>query len=1471
MRIDRPNLKPNRISYYFVLFFIPIIFTLTSGEVIIWSDNMTDFSINWTVGGTGGPWTKVSNRYNSASYSAKCTPNNNYSINQNNWMQRSVDLSGYVNATVTFQIWQNTWPLDSIYFEYYSGGSWVNYWSRAGNYGGFTQIVLTNIPNTATAIRFRFVSNDVGTTEGVYIDDVCVWGFRYDVGCTQIIAPTAITDSGQSVTPQARVENFGDFAATFIARMRIGTSYNDSVQVTNLPVGNSTVVNFTNWNPLLRGIYAVGCSTELANDINHTNDRTVCSTEVRVRNVGTVSIVAPSGTVDSGQVITPRAVIKNYGTATETFTVYYWITPSYLSSRSRTLSPGAAETTNFDPWTARPRGAQAIRCSTALATDMIKSDDRQTGSVSVRVRDVGTTIIQVPTGYVDSSSAIPLPQANVKNYGTDIETFNVNFQITGPSNWNNTTTVSNLNPNEERTIFFGGWNIGPRGNYTTRCSTALTGDQVSNNNKFDSSFIVRVHDVGATSISSPPAAVDSNSTVSVTATVQNFGTESETFSVLARIGSFYTSTRTVTITAGGSQLITFDNWLVNQARNTYTVNCTTQLASDAKPSNNFSASIVTVNVHDVGVTTILTPTSPVDTNTTSGVTAQIQNYGTYSETFNIVFKIGTFYTSTRSLTLAAGNSSVVTFDNWTVTQPRGTYAMKCSTSLNSDINPNNNYQTGSVSVRVRDVGVATINSPVTADSAATVTVSAQVSNYGNFTETFTVQFQIGSFYTSTRTTTVNPGSSTVVTFDNWTVLQTRGTYATKCSTLLSNDVHQGNDYQNGSVIIRVHDVGATSITSPPAAVDSNSTVSVTATVQNFGTESETFSTVFRISSFYMSSRTVTLAPGDSQLVSFDNWLVSRTRGTYTARCTTTLATDAKPSNNRKTKSITINVHDVGVASIISPTVIVDTNTTTTVSAQIQNYGTYAETLSVVFEISTFYASARSIILAAGTNTNVTFDNWTVTQPRGSYAMKCSTLLNSDINPINNQQTGLITVRVRDIGVVAITSPVTADSAEKAVVSAQITNYGSETETFTVQFRIGSFYISTSTLTLNPNVANLVTFDDWTVLQPRGSYVTKCTTLLTGDIHPENDFQNGSVTVKVHDAGILSIVSPPAAVDSNSTQAIAATIKNYGTESESLAVLFRIGSFYTSSRTANISAGATQIIIFDNWLVNQPRNTYTVKCTTQLAADANPTNNLTTSNVTINVHDVGVATIISPFSVVDTNSLTPVTAQIQNYGTYSETFNINFKIGSFYNSNRSLTLAAGNTSTVTFDTWSVTQMRGSYAIKCSTLLSTDINPINNYQSRSVNVRVRDVGVVAITSPPSIVDTSTKNGVNAQIQNYGTNTETFNVIFKIGSFYTSTRSLTLTAGNTTTATFDTWVVTQPRGVYSTKCSTAYSPDVNKNNDYQIRSVTIRIHDVGVASIDVPALVDTAEIVPIRSVVTNCGTEPETLTAQFRIGSF
>ena len=998
---QKPKLSHNPIFY---LFLCLLLVSTGSAQILMWFDYFTEFPAGWTTGGSGGPWTKVSNRAKSTPNSVKCTPNANYANNQNNWMQRTIDLTGYVNASVVFSIWQNTGWNDYIYFEYFSGDSWITHWARSGDYGGFDQQVMTNIPNTATAVRFRFSSDTIGTTEGVYIDDFYLYGYRYDLGCTQIFAPTGTIDSGQVITPQARVQNFGDYITTFWVRMRIGNFYNNSVQVVNLAPGTFTTVNFPGWSAIQRGNHFVRCSTEYANDINPLNDRCTSSISVRVRDVATAAIVAPSGIIDSAQVVTPKAIINNLGTHTETFNVYFWIGNTYSSIQSVNLGPGLSDTIDFAPWTALVRGPNTLKCSTALAGDVSTSNDRQTGSAVVRVRDVGVSAIISPAGTVDSAAFL-IPQAQIMNYGSHQENLSVTLYINGPGvNWSNTVTVSNLNSGEQRTVSIGSWNIGPRGNYTTRCTTALVGDQINSNDARDSSFTVRVRDVGVTSINSPPAAVDSASTVPISATVQNFGTTTETFSVLFRIGGFYTSSRTITLTPNGSSVVNFDPWLVNQTRNTYTPRCSTTLAGDANANNNRQTSSVTVNIHDVGVALINSPTTEVDSNTVSPVSARITNYGTYSETFSISFRIGSFYTSLRTITLPAGNFSVVSFDNWSVTQPRGSYAMKCSTQLNLDINPNNDALTGTVAVMVHDVGVVSLNSPpAQVDSNSTVTVSATIANYGTSNESFDVNYKIGGFYSSVISINMPPNSSQSVNFANWLVLQPRGSYTLSCSTQLSNDINRGNDRQTGTVTINVHDVGVASFTGLPASVDSGTQVPISATVANYGSTSETFDVECRIGTGYTSTRTLTLNPGSSSPVAFDTWQ-PLTRNNNTVKCSTRLSNDAYRNNDFQQDSIFVIVRDILASAVVAPVETIALGVQVIPKARFENIGNQPATFPVTFQISVrsniIYFDLINLYLEPGMESVVEFAAWTP-ESLGMHTAQIQCVLLDDMNPTND--------------------------------------------------------------------------------------------------------------------------------------------------------------------------------------------------------------------------------------------------------------------------------------------------------------------------------------------------------------------------------------------------------------------------------------------------------------------------------------
>jgi hypothetical protein len=132
---------------------------------------------------------------------------------------------------------------------------------------------------------------------------------------------------------------------------------------------------------------------------------------VVVHDVGTVAILAPAGMVAGGAAVTPRALIRNYGSATESFDVMFDISDGY--SRTQTvdnLFPGEERTVSFDTWTApTTRATYATKCTTRLATDGCQGNDRRGGSVSV-----GT---DWPYGWHEVASMPVLPSGKTERQG----------------------------------------------------------------------------------------------------------------------------------------------------------------------------------------------------------------------------------------------------------------------------------------------------------------------------------------------------------------------------------------------------------------------------------------------------------------------------------------------------------------------------------------------------------------------------------------------------------------------------------------------------------------------------------------------------------------------------------------------------------------------------------------------------------------------------------------------------------------------------------------------------------------------------------------------------------------------------------------------------------------------------------------------------------------------------------------------
>jgi hypothetical protein len=511
--------------------------------------------------------------------------------------------------------------------------------------------------------------------------------------------------------------------------------------------------------------------------------------------------------------------------------------------------------------------------------------------------------------------------------------------------------------------------------------------------------------------------------------------------------------------------------------------------------------------NDVGVIQIINPTGTIDSGTVVIPQARVKNYSTTAASFPVIFQIGSFYTDTANVTnLAAGDSTVVSFTNWTAL-PRGTHATKCSTAYASDQNTSNDAMSGSVTVRVRDVGVTQIDIPTgTIDSTAIIYPRAQVRNYGSATETFNVTFRIfGTSYVQTRIKTLTAGVQDTVNFPSWAPV--RGSYTTRCSTYLSGDIRYSNDTLSGSFTIRVQDVGVTQILAPTGTIDSGTVVTPQARVKNYGTTAASFPVIFQIGSFYTDTANVTnLAAGDSTVASFTSWNALQP-GTHTTNCTTALASDQNTNNDAMSGSVTVSVFDVGVTQIIAPTGTVDSGFAVTPQARVRNYSTTPLSFPVIFRISSFYNDTQNVNnLGPGDSILVSFASWTPLL-RGTHSTRCTTALSGDVNATNDALSGSVFVLAADVGVVQIIAPVGNISIGSNVTpSTRIANYGVKTEIFPIYFRIisgtDSIYSDDTMITIQPNQDSIIDFTSWTATS--GSYRSFVRTVLAGDQIASND-------------------------------------------------------------------------------------------------------------------------------------------------------------------------------------------------------------------------------------------------------------------------------------------------------------------------------------------------------------------------------
>lgn len=117
------------------------------------------------------------------------------------------------------------------------------------------------------------------------------------------------------------------------------------------------------------------------------------------------------------------------------------------------------------------------------------------------------------------------------------------------------------------------------------------------------------------------------------------------------------------------------------------------------------------------------------------------------------------------------------------------------------------------------------------------------------------------------------------------------------------------------------------------------------------------------------------------------------------------------------------------------------------------------------------------------------------------------------------------------------------------------------------------------------------------------------------------------------------------------------------------------------------------------------------------------------------------------------------------------------------------------------------------------------------SNPIPLPANDVGAASIGRPATVEGQGSVFNPTAQVTNYGSNTQTFNVTMTINpGGYTSTKTVTsLTSLSTTTVTFDPYTASST-GSFTAKAYSQLGTDTNPNNDTTTKSFSVQNFNYG-----------------------------------------
>lgn len=244
-----------------------------------------------------------------------------------------------------------------------------------------------------------------------------------------------------------------------------------------------------------------------------------------LHNVGVAEIICPVGTIDSGIPITPRVLVRNYGSADESLSVVMMFEDGWMETvEIPFLGAHGQDTVEFPQWTPHWVDSISVLSWTECPTDSYPGDDTAWTRFLVAVVEVGME----PGGVPDTleSAAVYRPRRWVYNHGSVLVQFNLVFGIVGELR---SEVRGGLSPGERREVVAPDSWIARPGVWRVLDSLIVPRD--SHVMVLEDTIIVTGavrHDLAVTRIVAPAGQIDTVTTIIPCAEIVNNGPRPET-------------------------------------------------------------------------------------------------------------------------------------------------------------------------------------------------------------------------------------------------------------------------------------------------------------------------------------------------------------------------------------------------------------------------------------------------------------------------------------------------------------------------------------------------------------------------------------------------------------------------------------------------------------------------------------------------------------------------------------------------------------------------------------------------------------------------------------------------------------------------------------------------------------------------------------------------------------------------------